>query len=191
MEVVKPLLIGFCFGWLLQRAGLSRYDRIVNVYRLRDWTVVQFMLSALIVGALTLQLFKALHLGGDYPLPSTYVVGVLVGGVIFGVGMALSGFCPGTVAAGAGEGRLDYLVPGVLGLYVGAVVFGWIYPAMMPRVTRLANLGPVTLPDALGLDPWLALLLVWEVALLVFYAIERGRKPVTRPAPPPAMSRRD
>ena len=178
MEVVKPLLIGFCFGWLLQRAGLSRYDRIVNVYRLLDLAVMKFMLSALVVGALTLQLLTSLHLAGDYPLPVTYVWGVLLGGGVFGIGMALSGFCPGTVAAGAGEGRIDYLVPGALGLYVGAVVFGWLYPVVMPRLTRLANFGPVTLAEALGIDPWLAVVLAWEVVLLLFYVLERGRMPV-------------
>ena len=54
-------------------------------------------------------------------VPATYIVGNLVGGLIFGVGMALAGFCPGTCAAGAGEGKLDYLIPGLLGFLTGAV----------------------------------------------------------------------
>ena len=174
MDVLMPLGIGFCFGWLLQRAGLSRYDRIVNIFRLRDFAVMQFMLSALVVGALTLQVLAALGVAGPYPLPVTYVWGVLLGGVLFGVGMALSGFCPGTVAAGAGEGRLDYLIPGALGLYVGAVVYGWIYPWFMPRLVALGNYGPLTLADALGVHPWLVTLIAWELVLIGFYWLERG-----------------
>ncbi len=184
MEVLKPLAIGFCFGWLLQRAGLSRYDRIVNVYRLRDLAVIQFMLSALVVGALALRVLAALGLAGTFALPTTYVWGVLLGGVVFGVGMALSGFCPGTVAAGAGEGRIDYLVPGFLGLFAGALVFGWLYPAVMPRLQALGNLGPVTIADALGVQPWLVLLILAELVLWLFYALERGR-----PVGPPAATK--
>ncbi len=174
MDVARPLLIGFFFGFLLQRAGLSRYDRIVNVYRLRDMAVMKFMLSALVVGALGLQTLSALGVAGDYPLPTTYVWGVLAGGVVFGVGMALSGFCPGTVAAGAGEGRLDYLVPGFLGLYAGAVIFGWIYPWLMPWLTHFANHGSITLAEALGVDPWIVVIIAWEAVLILFYALERG-----------------
>ena len=50
------------------------------------------------------------------------------GVIVFGVGMALSGYCPGTCAAGAGEGKMDYIVPGVLGFLTGAVIFGLTYP---------------------------------------------------------------
>ncbi len=174
MDVLKPVLIGFCFGWLLQRAGLSRYDRIVNIFRLRDFAVMQFMLSALVVGALLLQVLAALGLAGDYPLPVTYVWGVLLGGVVFGAGMALSGFCPGTVAAGAGEGRIDYLIPGFLGLYAGAVLFGWLYPFVMPRLVALGNWGPVTIAEALGVRPWLVTAIAWELVLIGFYWLERG-----------------
>ena len=121
-STVAPLAIGFFFGGCLQKAGLAHYDRIVNVFRLRDFSVLKFLLTALVTAAIGIRALQSLGLASTVPIPSTYVVGNLLGGLIFGVGMALSGFCPGTVAAGAGEGRLDYVLPGGLGLYTGAVV---------------------------------------------------------------------
>jgi hypothetical protein len=96
--------------------------------------------------------------------------------------MALSGFCPGTVAAGAGEGRLDYLIAGGLGLYTGAVVYGATYERVVPWISRVGNAGSVTFAGLLHVEPWLVVALFVEVALLTFYAIERRTRPV-RPSP--------
>jgi uncharacterized membrane protein YedE/YeeE len=57
-------------------------------------------------------------------LPSTSVLANVVGGSVFGVGMASAGYCPGTIVAEAGEGRLDAWMAGLSGLVVGAIVFG-------------------------------------------------------------------
>jgi len=172
-EILASAGVGFAFGWLLQKAGLSRYERIADVYRFKDLTVVKFLLSALLAGAFTLRLLDAAGLGSSLPVPSTYFAGNVLGGVLFGVGMAASGFCPGTVAAGAGEGRLDYLVPGMLGLVVGALAFGFSYPWVFPLVARDVRPG-LTFAVWLGVDPWLVVVLLAEVTFLVFYAIERS-----------------
>ena len=173
MNVVAPLAIGFAFAWLLQRAGLSRYDRIANIFRLRDLAVLKFLLSAVVTAALGLRVLESLGFAQDLPIPTTYAAGNLAGGVVFGVGMALSGFCPGTVAAGAGEGRLDYLVPGMLGLFVGALAYGMAYDQVMPALTRLGNAGPVTFAELAHADAlWLVIVLAQLTALL-FYALER------------------
>jgi hypothetical protein len=146
MNVLAPLLVGLAFGAILQRAGLSRYERIAGLYRLRDATVFEF-----------------------------YLAGNLLGGVVFGVGMSLSGFCPGTIAAGAGEGRLDYLIPGALGLYAGAVVYGLVYESLMPALARGAR--PETLARVLDAEPWLVVLVVSESLTLVLYALASARRP--------------
>jgi hypothetical protein len=175
MDVVRPLLVGFAFGWLLQKAKLGRYETIVNVFRFTDLTVVKFLVSALAVAMLGIQAMVSLGIVDDVPVAQTYVLGNLVGGLLTGAGMALVGFCPGTVAAGAGEGRLDYLIPGALGLYAGAILYGVTYPAVVPRIARVANLGSVTAMQALHVDGWLVVILFWEIALLLFYELERGR----------------
>jgi uncharacterized protein len=175
MDMVAPLLVGFAFGGCLQKAGLSRYERIVNVFRFRDLAVLKFLLSALVTAAIGIRILQGLGLAVSVPIPTTYVAGNLIGGVIFGIGMSLSGFCPGTVAAGAGEGRLDYLVPGGLGLFTGAVVYGLVYEQVMPVLSRWGRAGNVTFSDLMHVEPWLVIILFVELTLGTFYWVERGR----------------
>jgi uncharacterized membrane protein YedE/YeeE len=182
---VSALLVGLAFGWLLHRARLGRYETVVNVFRFTDLTVVKFLVSALLVAALGVQSLESLGLACTVPVARTYVAGNLVGGLLFGAGMALAGFCPGTVAAGAGEGRLDYLVPGTLGLLAGALAFGFAYPAF-PALAAIGDAGSITAPAALGVDGWLLVALLWEVGLLVVYALERrSRRPACGANPAP------
>jgi len=171
-ELIQAASVGFAFGWLLQKAGLSRYERIAGVYRFTDLAVVKFLLSALVVGAFSLRVLVDLGLASSLPVPPTYFAGNVVGGVLFGAGMALSGFCPGTIAAGAGEGRLDYLIPGMLGLTTGALTFGFLYPRVFSLVGRNVH-ADLTFPVWVGASPWLVVLLLAEVVLLLFYVMER------------------
>jgi len=176
MSYLPPLLTGIAFGWMLQKAKLGRYETIVNVFRFTDLTVVKFLLSALVVGMITVRALVSLGLAADVPVPQTYVLGNLGGGLLFGVGMALAGFCPGTVAAGAGEGRLDTLVAGSLGLYAGAVLFGLGYARFFPAIAGVLREGSVTMTQTFHVEGWLVIVLFTEVALLLFYALERARR---------------
>jgi uncharacterized membrane protein YedE/YeeE len=182
MMPFAPLLVGFAFGWVLQKGKLGRYETIVNVFRLTDLTVVKFLVTGLLVAALGIQSLSALGLAVDLPVPQTFVLGNLVGGIVFGAGMALAGFCPGTVAAGAGEGRLDYLFAGSAGLVTGALVFGALYSRLY-RAMSIASVGAVTLPQLTGLDAWLLVILFWEMGLLLFYGLERGGSRARATAP--------
>ncbi|MFO0649011.1 MAG: YeeE/YedE thiosulfate transporter family protein [Polyangiales bacterium] len=172
--VLAPLALGFAFGWALQKGRLGRYETIVNAFRFTDLTVVKFLFTALMVALVTNQALVSLGFAAAVPVAQTYALGNLAGGVLFGFAMALAGFCPGTVAAGAGEGRLDYLIPGALGLYTGAVLFGLSYPLFFPKLARIARLGSVTAAQALHVEPWLLILVFCELGLLLFYVLERG-----------------
>ncbi|GAB4547720.1 MAG: hypothetical protein Kow0063_42470 [Anaerolineae bacterium] len=92
VDYILALAIGFVFGWLLQKAGLTRYSKIVNVFRFTDLAVLKFMLSALVVGMIGIYALKDLGLVSLTGTTPTYIVGNLVGGLIFGVGMAGAGF---------------------------------------------------------------------------------------------------
>ncbi len=179
MSIVAALGIGFCFGWLLEKAGLARYDRVVNVFRFRDFTVLKLLLSALVVGSVGVQASLALGFSRSVPVPATFLAGNFVGGLIFGVGMALSGFCPGTIAAGIGEGRLDYLIAGSLGLVAGAWIFGALYPRLFPLLARGAHTA-ATISQWCGVDPWLIVVLLAELAGIACYAAERARRVANR-----------
>ena len=91
-DILLPLVLGFGFGWALQKAGLSKYHKIVNVFRFTDLAVLKFMMTALAVAMVGVFSLSTLGLIALPAVPATYVVGNLVGGLIFGVGMAGAGF---------------------------------------------------------------------------------------------------
>ncbi|MBK8693394.1 MAG: YeeE/YedE family protein [Deltaproteobacteria bacterium] len=173
LDVIKPLVLGFLFGWALHKAGLTHYARIVNVYRFRDMTVMRFMLTALVVGAFAIQVGLDAGFAASAPVPPTSVLANLVGGVVFGVGMATAGYCPGTVVAEAGEGRLDAWVAGLSGLLVGAMVFGLLQPVVMPTLSRVGSYGRITFAGLTGASPWLVLLVFAQAVALVLLLIGR------------------
>lgn len=171
---VIALFLGVFFGFVLNKAGLTKYHKIVNVFRLTDLTVLKFMMTALVVSMSGLYLLRGLGVITFPNIPATYIVGNVVGGLIFGVGMSLSGFCPGTCAAGSGEGKLDYLIPGLLGFLVGAAIYGLTYQQVFPAISAIANLGNVVLPDLWNLNPFLTITLFALMSFLLFYLIDRA-----------------
>lgn len=89
---IVALVLGAFFGFSLNKAGLTKYNKIVNVFRFTDMAVLQFMMTALVVAMSGLFALRGLGLVTFPPVPATYVVGNIVGGLIFGVGMALTGY---------------------------------------------------------------------------------------------------
>jgi uncharacterized protein len=171
---VAPLLIGIAFGWLLDRAELTRFQRIVGIYRLRDFTVLQFLGTAIVAGAFAVLALRSLGFVATVVITPTHLAADAIGGGLFGIGMAVAGFCPGTIVAGAGGGRLDYLVPGGLGLIAGALAYGATF-RWVGALGRIGALGIPTLPSLLGVSDWLLAIVLAEVAALGFYALERAR----------------
>ncbi len=173
-NMIIALVLGVFFGFALNKAGLTKYNKIVNVFRFTDMAVLQFMMTALVVSMSGLYILRALNLVTFPNVPGTYIVGNIVGGLIFGVGMALSGYCPGTCAAGAGEGKMDYIVPGLLGFLTGAVIYGLTYDQVFPAISAIANYGNIVIPDAWNVDPFLFITLFTLISFLLFYLIDRA-----------------
>ncbi len=92
INYVLALFLGAAFGFSLNKAGLTKYNKIVNVFRLTDLAVLKFMMTALVVAMIGLYTLRGLGLITFPRVPATYIAGNLIGGLIFGVGMALSGF---------------------------------------------------------------------------------------------------
>ena len=89
---ITALVLGVFFGFSLNKAGLTKYNKIVNVFRFTDMAVLQFMMTALVVAMSGLYALRGLGLITFPAVPATYVVGNIIGGLIFGIGMALTGF---------------------------------------------------------------------------------------------------
>ena len=92
MNYVLALIFGGLFGFSLNKAGLTKYHKIVNVFRLTDLAVLKFMMTALAVAMVGLYVLRGLGLVVFPGVPSTYIVGNLIGGLIFGIGMSLAGY---------------------------------------------------------------------------------------------------
>ncbi len=151
-EALHGLATGLAFGALLQRSGASDHRRIVDQLLLDDATVAELMGGAIATGAFGVE---ALRRRGRYqPDVKPLRAGVPIGAALFGAGMALLGYCPGTCVAAAAEGKRDAAV-GVLGMLAGALAFVRAYPAIKPMLER-GDLGKRTLPRATHTSalPW-------------------------------------
>jgi hypothetical protein len=175
MTIIAPIFIGFLFGFFLHKGGMTRYHKIVNVFRFTDMAVLKFMMSSLVVGMIGIYFLVQTGLVPNMPITATHVVRNLLGGLLFGIGMAARG-CAAPVAAGSGEGRLDYIIPGVLGMLGGALLFGLTYQSVYLQINKLATDARVVIPDAIDVNAWLVIALFTAVTLLLFYILERAIK---------------
>jgi uncharacterized protein len=168
-QLVLGLLFGICFGLLLQKGGVTSFDVIEGQLLLTDFTVLKLMLSAVIVGMAGFHLMK--HFGLVRLHAAEGSVGAnVIGGLIFGVGFALLGYCPGTVAGAVGTGALDALFGGMIGLLIGAGIFAELFPRLRTRVLVWGKFPAVTVPDFLHLNLWVTVVLM-EVLMIGFLLV--------------------
>ncbi len=92
MNYVFALILGVGFGLSLNKAGLTKYHRIANQFRFMDMMVMKYIMTALAVAMVGLYALRGLGLVTFPTVPATYIVGNLLGGLIFGIGMALVGY---------------------------------------------------------------------------------------------------
>ncbi len=156
-QLLIGLLLGVAFGFLLQRGGATRYDVIIGQLMLEDFTVVKIMLSAVVVGTLGVHLMKSLGLAELHPKPGS--VGTsLIGGLIFGAGFATLGYCPGTIAGAVGQGSMDALLGGVVGILIGSGVLAAVYPRLARGIMTVGDFKDVTLPGVFKVNEWVVVL---------------------------------
>jgi uncharacterized protein len=169
-KLLLGLFTGLLFGFLLQKGQVTRYSVIVRQFLLRDFTVLKVMLTAVVVGGMGVYTLTALGAASLHVKPAQ-LAAVSIGGLIFGVGMALLGYCPGTGVAAAAEGKRDAWF-GVAGMLCGALLFAEQFAFLNTTVLSWRNLGPVTLPQLTGV-PAAAVFAVLAVgAILLFRKIE-------------------
>lgn len=170
--LILAVVFGAAFGWLLHRGRVLDYDVIINQFRLRDFTVLKVMLTAILVGGLGV--LALVHLGAaKFHVRDANMLGTIVGAAIFGVGMVLYGYCPGTGLAATATGKVHALV-GVVGMLFGAMLYAASFDWVSKHLLSVWKLGKVTLADITGL-PFLAILIVLAAAAIAFFvAVERS-----------------
>ena len=180
LNLVYGIITGLLFGFLLSRGGLTRYRVIVGQFLLKDNTVLKTMLTAVVVGSIGVW---AMHQFGGVALQvkATTVAANVVGGLLFGFGMVLLGYCPGTGVAALGDGS-RHAIFGLLGMVAGAAVYAEVYPAISGNLLTVGSLGKITFPDVTGLSPWL-FVIVLALAAVGFFGWLRKVERRTSQAP--------
>lgn len=166
-DLIYGLVTGVIFGVLMQRAEVARYDRQLGALRLKDLTIVKFMLSTVAVAMVGTYLLKDMGLA-KLSVKPMILGAVIPGGILFGLGWALLGYCPGTSAAALGEGRVDALW-GILGMLFGAGLYAETYPIVKKTLLTMGDYGKITIPELLGVNHWIVI----AVFLVLFLALFR------------------
>ena len=126
--VVSILIFGFIFGAILQYASLNKYNVISGLAVLENFAVAKAIALAIGVGSILLTLEIGMGFA-SYHIKPLLLGGIVLGGLLFGAGMAILGYCPGTLAISLGEGSIDALI-GILGGLLGGLIFTLFQPSI-------------------------------------------------------------
>jgi hypothetical protein len=195
LGMVVGVLIGFGFGFTLERAGFGRAQKLVGQFYGYDMTVFKVMFGAIVTAMLGLVVLSSLGLAdfraiAEQAASSTYLWPMLVGGLVLGAGFIISGYCPGTSWVAAASGKPDGVVT-VLGVVVGQVAYAELLT--IPAVARFhasGDLGPLFLWDLLELPnkvgPPVVAIAVTAMAVGCFIGAEKLEKLLAARADPAA-----
>jgi hypothetical protein len=172
-ELGLALLLGVGFGFCLERAGFGSARKLTAVFYLYDMAVVKVMFTAIVTTMAGLFLLAAagwMDLSELYIEPTSYAAQIL-GGLIFGAGFIVGGYCPGTSVAAAATGRKDAMVF-LLGMLAGVMAYAEFTPGLETWI-KAGSQGELTLPTltGIGMGWWVVVF----VAILAFAAWGMGR----------------
>jgi uncharacterized membrane protein YedE/YeeE len=167
--------MGIIFGVLLHRGGVANYNVIVNQFRFKDFTVLKIMFTAIIVGGIGVLLLKTTG-HAQYHIKPANMLGVSLGAALFGVGMVLYGYCPGTGVAAMATGSIHATV-GFAGMMVGGVLYALSFTWVEANIQQVATLGKVRLPDITGVSDGAWFVILAAIAGVVFWLVETRWKP--------------
>ena len=172
-SLVAALLVGLCFGFVLERAGLGSSRKLTGQFYGTDLTVLRVMMTAILtamLGLFWLSRLGYLDMNSVHMLP-TYLLPQVLGGVIFGIGFVAGGYCPGTSCVAAASGKADglALIGGMLG---GIVLFNELFPRL-EGLYDATSLGPLSLSTVLGVSPHLLMSIIVVLTVTMFSLLGR------------------
>ena len=174
-------LIGMGFGFVLEQAGFSSSRKIAGVFYGYDFVVIKVFFTAVLVAMIGILFFNYMDwidLNRIY-VNDFYLYSTIIGGVIMGVGMIISGFCPGTAFSAASIGKIDAMVF-IIGIFLGILIFAEGYP-LWKSIHLGDNLGAIKLSTAMGLSDGLFALVIIVVAIIMYWLIEKIEPIFERP----------
>ncbi|HEX9401322.1 MAG TPA: YeeE/YedE thiosulfate transporter family protein [Anaeromyxobacter sp.] len=184
--LVAAVVLGIAFGFVLERGGFGRAQKLVGQFYGHDMTVLKVMFTGIAsaglgvvvlagVGVLDLQAVQF-----NYP---TFLWPMIVGGLVLGAGFVISGYCPGTSFVATASGKLDGLAT-VLGVIAGTVVYAELEPHL-GGFQNSGKLGVFTLSTWLHLPAGAIAVLVAVLAVVAFVGAEKLERRLARVPPPP------
>ena len=165
------LITGILFGFLLQKGRVLRYDKQIGALRMLDMTIVKFMMSAIVVGMVGTYLLVDLGLA-KLSIKPMITGAIVIGGLLFGVGWGLFGYCPGTSMGAVGEGRIDGIW-GIAGMVAGASLYAAAFPLLKGTVLKWGDYGKITLQQVFGVNHWFVIIPFVILTLLLFRWLEK------------------
>jgi uncharacterized membrane protein YedE/YeeE len=132
MKNIKYLIVGVVFGLALTKGEAVSWYRIQEMFRFESFHMYGIFMTAVPIGALSILLIRKLkiHAMNDEEIlipKKTYHHGVVIGGLIFGFGWALTGACPGPLYALIGAGYTVTIIT-LTSAMVGVWIYGWLIP---------------------------------------------------------------
>lgn len=169
--VIAGLAFGVIFGFLLQKGGVADYDVLIGSLRLTDPTVFTVIITAILVGSIASALLRQFGVAQAHPKPTNYASNI-VGGLLFGVGFGLLGYCPGTGAAALGQGSWDAAY-GMIGLIAGSFTYAVASP-VLKKLNRTGDRGKLTVPTAFHVPTTVYLGVLSIVFLTILYFLNKN-----------------
>jgi uncharacterized membrane protein YedE/YeeE len=172
VSLLIALFIGIAFGWCLERSGMGSARKLIGQFYLTDLTVFKVMFTAIVtamLGIFWLGWIGTLDISRVY-VPESYILPQLVGGIIFGVGFATAGLCPGTSCVSAVTGRGDG-VAAMLGMLGGVLLAGAFF-GRLEAFYQSTPRGSFTLPALIQLPYGVVVFVIVAVALIGFHIAE-------------------
>jgi len=178
LGLVVAVLIGIAFGFVLERAGFGRADKLAAQFYLRDMRVFKVMFTGIVTAMLGLVIASALGVtdlreASESIASFTWIWPMLIGGFVLGLGFIVSGYCPGTSVVAMGSGNIDGLFT-VAGVISGTYVYTQLLK--IPAVAQFhtsGEKGPWFLDDVFGVKPQLLAAIVAVAAILAFIGAEK------------------
>ena len=165
------LILAIVFGWLLHRGNVANYGTIVRQLLLKDFTVFKVMLTAIIVGGIGV--FLLVQMGyAEFHIKESDLLAITLGAGLFGIGMALFGYCPGTALAAIGAGSVHALV-GAFGMILGGILYALSFDWVSQTILPVWAMGKVQLPQLLGVGAPVIFAALGLFAITFFVILER------------------
>jgi len=176
-NLLAALVIGFAFGWVLERAGFSTSRKLAGVFYGYDFVVIKVFFTAAITAALGLLLLNSMGLlyFDEVWMPTTYLLPTIVGGLIMGAGFVMGGFCPGTSVPAAAIGKIDAMVF-IFGMVIGIYFYSFTYEWLWEDLRNSTNLGKIKMGEFLGINEGLAVLGFVIIAFVTFWMVDTIKK---------------